>query len=44
MKELYPDVNIKLMKRKEVHDLLVKYGLDQVAGRIEGDEAQRNSG
>lgn len=43
MKELYPEVNIKLMKRKEVHDLMVKYGLDRVAGTIQGDEAQRKT-
>ncbi len=41
MKELYPEVNIKLFKRKEMHDLMVKYGLDQQAMRIEGTDAQK---
>jgi hypoxanthine phosphoribosyltransferase len=41
MKELYPEIKIKLMKRKEIHDLLVKYGLDQVAERYQGTESQR---
>lgn len=41
IKELYPEINIKLFKRRDMHDLMVKYGLDQAAGEIEGDEAQR---
>ncbi len=41
MKELYPEVNVKLFKRKEMHDLMVKYGLDQQAMRIEGTDAQK---
>ncbi len=40
MKELYPEINIKLFKRKEMHDLMVKYGLDQQAVSIEGRQAQ----
>jgi hypothetical protein len=41
MKELYPDVNVKLFKRRDVRDLMVKYGLDDEAGEIHGTEAQR---
>lgn len=41
MKELYPEINIKLLKRKEIRDLMVKYGLDQVAERYQGTKAQR---
>lgn len=41
MKELYPEVQIKLLKRKEIRDLLVKYGLDQAAERFQGTDAQR---
>lgn len=41
MKELYPDVNIKLYKRREMRDLMVKYGLDTEAGRIRGTGAQK---
>jgi hypothetical protein len=40
MKELYPDVNVKLIKRKEMRDLLVKFGLDDQAATIIGSEAQ----
>lgn len=29
LKELYPDVNIKLFKRREMNSLMVKYGLDR---------------
>jgi len=41
MRELYPDVNIKLFKRKDLHDLMVKYGLDQEAGKIAGTGPQK---
>jgi hypoxanthine phosphoribosyltransferase len=41
MKELYPDVNIKLFKRKDVRDLMVKYGLDREAGKIVGTGPQK---
>ncbi|MEA3377592.1 MAG: hypothetical protein U9R72_15510 [Chloroflexota bacterium] len=40
LRELYPDVNIKLFKRRDVRDLMIKYGLDAQAERILGTEAQ----
>ncbi len=40
MKELYPDVNIKLFKRREMRDLMIKYGLDDEAANIAGTAAQ----
>jgi hypothetical protein len=40
MKELYPNINIKLFKRREMRDLMVKYGLDQDAAVISGSGAQ----
>ncbi|GAB4556862.1 MAG: hypothetical protein Kow0047_00700 [Anaerolineae bacterium] len=40
MKELYPEVNVKLFKRQDVRDLLVKYGLDKEAGPLVGTAAQ----
>ncbi len=40
MKELYPEVNIKLFKRREMRDLMVKYGLYQEAHQIRGTQAQ----
>ncbi len=40
IKELYPDINIKLFKRREMRDLMVKYGLDQEAARVRGTDAQ----
>jgi hypothetical protein len=40
MKELYPEVNVKLLKRREVRNLLLKYGLDDAAQGILGTEAQ----
>jgi hypothetical protein len=40
LQELYPDVNIKLFKRREMHDLMVKYGLMTEARKIQGTDAQ----
>ncbi len=40
MKELYPEINIKLFKRHEMRDLMVKYGLTQEAEHIRGTQAQ----
>lgn len=41
VRELFPEVKVKLFKRQDVRSLLVKYGLDQEADRISGTEAQR---
>jgi hypothetical protein len=41
MKELYPDVHIKLFSRHDLRDLMVKYGHDREAARLTGTEAQR---
>lgn len=40
IKELYPEINIKLFKRRDIRDLMVKYGLDEEAGKIIGTDAQ----
>lgn len=40
IKELYPEINIKLYKRKEMRDLMIKYGLMKEAQRIQGTQAQ----
>jgi hypothetical protein len=44
LKELYPEINIKLFKRREIHSMMLKYGLDVEAGRIQGSEAQEKAG
>jgi hypothetical protein len=41
MQELYPEVHIKLMKRREMRDLMVKYGLYEDAAQIQGTGAQK---
>lgn len=41
MKELYPDINVKLFKRSMMRDLMTKYGLDQAAERLRGTKAQK---
>lgn len=40
MKELYPEINVKLFKRREMHKLMVKFGLEQEAEQIQGTAAQ----
>jgi hypothetical protein len=42
MGELFPDVNIKLIKRREMRNLMVKYGLYSQADVIQGTQAQRS--
>lgn len=41
MQELYPDVRIKLFKRREMRKLMVKYGLEEQASKIQGTDAQK---
>ena len=41
MQELYPEVHIKLMKRREMRDLMMKYGLFSDAEQIQGTGAQK---
>lgn len=41
MAELYPDVNLILLKRKDLRNLMLKFGLDQQAGTILGTAAQK---
>jgi len=40
LKELYPNINVKLFKRQDLQDLMVKYGLDREAEKINGTKAQ----
>lgn len=40
LKELYPEVNIKLFNRRDLHKLMVKFGLEEEAKLIQGREAQ----
>ena len=40
MQELYPEIHIKLIKRREMRDMMEKYGLYESAGLIRGDVAQ----
>jgi hypothetical protein len=40
MNELYPEINIKLMKRRDIRILLIKYGLFDEAQNLRGTEAQ----
>jgi len=43
MHELYPEVNIKLLKRQDLRDMMVKFGLDHEAGLLVGTEAQERA-
>lgn len=40
MYELYPEINIKLFKRDDLRNLMIKFGLDSHAEPIVGTEAQ----
>lgn len=40
LQELYPEVNIKLFKRREMRNLMIKYGLMDEAEAINGTAAQ----
>lgn len=42
IQELYPEINIKLFKRKEMRTLMIKYGLESEAAQIQGTDAQEN--
>jgi len=41
MQELYPDINIKLMKRRDMRDMMVKYGLYDEAVLLQGTQSQK---
>jgi hypoxanthine phosphoribosyltransferase len=41
MQELYPQVHVKLLKRRELRAMLVKYGLVDEAASISGTAAQK---
>lgn len=43
LREQYPDINIKLFKRQDLQEWMVKYGLDREAERIKGNKAQGNT-
>lgn len=42
MKELYPDVNVKLFKRKDLRNLMIKFGLEDEAQKITGTGPQES--
>jgi len=43
LKELYPDINVKLLKRQDLRDLMIEYGFDEQAAAIIGSKAQGNT-
>ncbi len=43
MAELFPEIKIKLMKRRDIRDLMVKYGLYEEAKNIQGTNSQRSN-
>jgi hypothetical protein len=40
IKELYPDINIKLFKRRELRNMMLRFGMVEEAERIFGTDAQ----
>lgn len=43
LRELHPDINVKLFKRSDLRDLMIKFGLDEHAAPIAGTDAQDES-
>ena len=39
LQELYPEINIKLFKRNDLRDMMIKYGIDQEAESLLGTAA-----
>ncbi len=42
LRQLFPEINIKLFKRQDLRDMMIKYGLDEHASAIFGTSAQPN--
>jgi len=42
MEQIYPDINIKLFKRSDMRNLMVKFGLYNEASRLQGTSAQES--
>lgn len=42
LRELYPDINIKLFKRRELRNMMLRFGMAEEAERIFGTEAQED--
>jgi hypothetical protein len=40
LQELYPEVNITLLKRSDLRDMMLRYGMDEHAAGMKGTEAQ----
>jgi len=40
IRELYPGINIKLFKRRELRNMMLRFGLTEEAERILGSDAQ----
>lgn len=40
MAELYPDINVKLFRRQDLRNMMIKYGMDEEAEQLLGTEAQ----
>jgi hypothetical protein len=40
VKELYPDINIKLFKRRELRNMMLRFGMAEEAEHIFGTDAQ----
>lgn len=40
MQELYPEINIKMLKRQDIRDMMIKFGLEDEARAFMGTAAQ----
>jgi hypothetical protein len=42
LRELHPEINVKLFKRSDLRDMMIKYGIDHQAEILIGTEAKGN--
>jgi len=42
LQELHPEINVKLFKRSDLRDMMIKYGIDEHASNLIGTDATKN--
>ncbi|MCP4359557.1 MAG: hypothetical protein GY796_16225 [Chloroflexi bacterium] len=43
LQQLHPEINVKLFKRSDLRDMMIKYGMDEHAANLAGTKAQNNA-
>lgn len=42
LRKLYPDINVRLLKRRDIRTLMLRYGVVDEAEKIQGTDAQED--